>query len=416
MNDTNNTKLTPALQYHAGVKFGEKPGKIEINVTKPADTADDLTLAYSPGVAEPVLEIHKDPENAYKYTAKANLVGVISNGSAILGLGNLGALASKPVMEGKAVLFKRFADIDAIDIEVNTQDPDEFIETVVRIADTFGAINLEDIKAPECFYIEEQLIKRTNIPIFHDDQHGTAIVTMAGLLNAVEIQRKKLEDCKIVILGAGAAAIATADLLQAFGVNKDHICLLDSGGVIHSERENLNRHKQKYANKRSQRNLTDACVGADIFLGFSQGNLLQVEHLKSMNDRPIIFAAANPDPEIKPELALATRKDIIVATGRSDYPNQVNNVIAFPFIFRGALDVRAREINLAMKKAAVKAIAELAKEPITPAVLNAYTDIHDLGFGKEYIVPKPMDERLCTQVSSAVAKAAVESGVAMLKE
>lgn len=404
----NESKLTAALRYHAE----PKPGKIKIELTKPTNTARDLTLAYSPGVAEPVLEIAKDPENAYKYTAKGNLVAIISNGTAILGLGNLGAMASKPVMEGKAVLFKRFAGIDGMDIEVNTKDPDAFIETVERIADTFGAINLEDIKAPECFYIEEQLIARTNIPVFHDDQHGTAIVTMAGLLNAVEIQGKHLEQCKIVILGAGAAAIATADLLLAFGVRKENICLLDSGGVIHSERENLNPYKQKYAAKTPHRNLTDACAGADIFLGFSQGNLLQVEHLQSMHKHPIIFAAANPDPEIKPELALATRDDVIIATGRSDYPNQVNNVIAFPFIFRGALDVRASEINLAMKKAAVKAIADLAKEPITNAVKAAYHDIEDLYFGREYIIPKPMDERLCERIASAVAQAAIESGVA----
>ena len=393
-----------ALDYHAY----PTPGKISVEVTTPAETVEHLALAYSPGVAEPVKEIAADPENAYKYTAKGNLVAVISNGTAILGLGNLGPLASKPVMEGKSLLFKRFANIDSIDIEVEHETVDDFVNTVANIADSFGGINLEDIKAPECFEIEEALIERCKVPIFHDDQHGTAIVTAAGMLNALEIQGKNISDAKVVCLGAGAAAVACMEMLIKVGAKRHNIFMLDSKGVIHSERENLPAHKQKFANKTNKRTLEEAMQGADAFLGVSGANLLTVEALHKMAPNPVIFACANPDPEIKPELANAERDDIIIATGRSDYSNQVNNVLCFPFIFRGALDMRATKITDEMKVAAVHAIKDLAKEPVPEEVLVA-AGVDSLEFGRQYIIPKPMDARLCRRVATAVAQAAIES-------
>lgn len=397
-----------ALDYHAL----PRPGKIDVRPSKSVNTARDLALAYSPGVAEPVKEIAIEADNAYRYTAKGNLVAVISNGTAILGLGNLGALASKPVMEGKGVLFKRFAGIDVFDIEVNTEDSQDFIRTVHNISTTFGGINLEDIKAPECFEIEQQLIELCDIPVFHDDQHGTAIVTAAGLLNALELQGKRLETAKIVCLGAGAAAVASMQLLLAMGASLDNIFMLDRQGVIHAGRSDLNEYKQQFAHHTPKRSLKDAVTDADVFIGLSGANLLEPELLKLMALKPIIFACSNPDPEIKPELAHATRQDIIMATGRSDYPNQINNVLGFPFIFRGALDVRAKRINLEMKIAAVHALANLAKQPVPFEVIAAYEGIKHLEFGPEYIVPKPMDPRLITEVSAAVAKAAVDTDVA----
>ena len=398
-----------ALDYH---EF-PKPGKISVELSKPAETAQQLALAYSPGVAEPVREIAKDPDNAYRYTGKGNLVAVISDGTAILGLGDLGPLASKPVMEGKALLFKRFAGIDSVDIEVNSESPQAFIDTVTRIADTFGGINLEDIKAPECFEIERVLIEQCNIPVFHDDQHGTAIVTAAGMINALEIQGKQIESAKIVCLGAGAAAIACMRLLVSLGARKENLYMIDRRGVIYPGREGLNEYKEEFLNDTDARTLADALVGADVFVGLSGANLMSPEMLTSMAAKPIVFACSNPDPEIKPELALATRDDLIIATGRSDYPNQVNNVLGFPFIFRGALDVRARRINEAMKVAAVHAIRELAKTPVPADVLKGY-NLDSLSFGKDYIIPKPLDTRLLNAVAGAVAKAAVESGVARL--
>ncbi|MDD7804494.1 MAG: malate dehydrogenase [Endozoicomonas sp. (ex Botrylloides leachii)] len=396
-----------ALDYHAH----PKPGKISIELTKPAETARDLSLAYSPGVAEPVREIAKMPENAYKYTGKGNLVGVISNGSAILGLGNLGALASKPVMEGKALLFKRFAGVDSIDIEVDSPTPQAFIDTVKRISCTFGGINLEDIKAPECFEIEHRLIEACDIPVFHDDQHGTAIVTTAGMLNALEIAGKQIEQAKLVCLGAGSAAIACLKLLITCGFQAENILMLDSKGVIHTGRNDLNQYKRLFAVETACRTLDDAIVGADVFLGVSGANLLSPEQLKKMAANPIVFACANPDPEIRPDLAKKTCPDVIMATGRSDYPNQVNNVLGFPFIFRGALDVRASSINEEMKIAAVKALCALTKEPVPQEVSDAYEGI-ELSFGPEYIIPKPTDPRLLGAVSASVARAAVDSGVA----
>lgn len=398
-----------ALDYHAN----PKPGKIEVTLTTAAETQKDLALAYSPGVAEPVKAIAEDPELAYTYTAKGNLVAVITNGSAILGLGDLGPLASKPVMEGKSLLFKRFANIDSIDIEVDAESPQAFIDTVERIALTFGGINLEDIKAPECFEIEKALIDKCNIPIFHDDQHGTAIVTAAGMINALEIQGKAIEEAKIVCLGAGAAAIACMRLLVSCGAQKQNIFMLDRRGVIYKGREGINEYKAEFANNTDKRTLEDACQDADVFVGLSGANLLSADMLQSMAKNPVVFACSNPDPEISPELANATRDDVIMATGRSDYPNQVNNVLGFPFIFRGALDVRATKINEAMKVAAVNAIKDLAKKDVTQQVIDAVHEEH-LTFGKHYIIPKPMDERLLSDVSAAVAKAAVESGVAKL--
>lgn len=398
-----------ALAYHAG----PTPGKISVELTTPAETQLDLALAYSPGVAEPCREIATDEAQAYRYTGKGNLVAVISNGTAVLGLGNLGALASKPVMEGKALLFKRFAGINSIDIEVDCEDAGGFIDTVARIADTFGGINLEDIKAPECFEIESTLIERCGIPVFHDDQHGTAIVTAAGMLNALEVQGKQLQDAVITCLGAGAAAIACMRLLVSMGARRENIYMLDRRGVIYAGREGVNVYKQEFANRTNKRSLTDAINGADVFVGLSGADLLSTDMLLSMADRPVVFACSNPDPEIRPELALATRDDLIIATGRSDYPNQVNNVLGFPFIFRGALDVRASCINEEMKIAAVRAISELAREEV-PAQVLAACDEDSLEFGPNYIIPKPMDERLLSRVAPAVARAAVESGVARL--
>jgi malate dehydrogenase (oxaloacetate-decarboxylating)(NADP+) len=398
-----------ALDYHAK----PTPGKISVEITTPAQNSLDLALAYSPGVAEPVREIADNPDDVYKYTAKGNLVAVITNGTAILGLGNLGPLASKPVMEGKALLFKRFAGIDAIDIEIKHKGIDEFVNTVANIADTFGGINLEDIKAPECFAIEKALIERCKIPVFHDDQHGTAIVTAAGMLNALEIQGKALKSAKIVCLGAGAAAIACMELLVVCGAMRENIYMLDTKGILHTRRDDLNEYKKLFANNTDKRTLDDAIDGADAFVGVSGPDLLTAEQLALMADKPVVFACSNPDPEIKPEIAKATRDDVIMATGRSDYPNQVNNVLCFPFIFRGALDVRARTINDEMKVAAVHAIRALAKEPVPEEVLAASGD-KDLTFGPDYIIPKPMDPRLCPEVATAVAKAAVDSGVAAL--
>ena len=399
-----------ALDYHAF----PKPGKISVEISKPAETAKDLSLAYSPGVAEPVREIAADPENAYKYTAKGNLVAVISNGTAILGLGNLGPLASKPVMEGKALLFKRFAGLDSVDIEVKHRTTEEFIQTVESIADTFGGINLEDIKAPECFEIERELIERCNVPVFHDDQHGTAIVTAAGLINALEVQGKDIADAHIVCMGAGAAAVACMELLIKCGAQRENIYMLDRNGVIHTRRDDLNEYKALFANNTDKRTLEDVITDADVFVGVSGPDVLPAEAIKLMAPNPVIFACSNPDPEIKPELAHATRDDLVMGTGRSDYPNQVNNVLCFPFIFRGALDVRATRINDEMKVAAVDAIRALAKEPVPQEVLTA-SGYDALEFGKDYVIPKPMDPRLLPRVARAVAVAAVESGVARIE-
>ncbi|PSJ42836.1 malate dehydrogenase [Zobellella taiwanensis] len=399
-----------ALDYHAF----PKPGKISVEISKPAETAKDLALAYSPGVAEPVREIAADPENAYKYTAKGNLVAVISNGTAILGLGNLGPLASKPVMEGKALLFKRFAGLDSIDIEVKHRTTEEFIQTVAAIADTFGGINLEDIKAPECFEIEKALIERCNVPVFHDDQHGTAIVTAAGMLNALEIQGKDIADSRIVCMGAGAAAVACMELLIKCGAQRENIYMLDRNGVIHTRRDDLNEYKALFANNTDKRTLEDVITDADVFVGVSGPDVLPAEAVAMMAEKPVIFACSNPDPEIKPELAHSVRQDLVMGTGRSDYPNQVNNVLCFPFIFRGALDVRASCINDVMKVAAVEAIRGLAKEPVPREVLAA-AGVEALEFGKDYVIPKPMDPRLLPRVARAVAVAAVESGVARIE-
>lgn len=396
-----------ALIYHAQ----PIPGKISIEITKPAETAHDLTLAYSPGVAEPVREIAKDPELAYDYTIKGNLVAVISNGTAILGLGNLGPLASKPVMEGKALLFKRFASVNAIDIEVKHKDIDDFVTTVANIADTFGGINLEDIKAPECFVIERKLKEICSIPVFHDDQHGTAIVTTAGILNALQVQNKKIEDCKVVCLGAGAAGVACSDLLLACGAKRENFYMLDRHGVVCSARTDLNGEKPRFVNDSGLRTLDEVMKDADVFLGVSGPNLVTEEQIKSMAPKAVIFACSNPDPEVSPALVQKVRPDIVFGTGRSDYPNQINNVICFPFLFRGALDVRATEINIEMKKAAMNAIRLLAQEPVPDYVVKA-CDETKLEFGPHYIMPKPMDKRLLTWVSKAVAQAAIDSGVA----
>lgn len=417
MSDDNRQEVSPeeqfrqqALDYHAY----PTPGKIAVALTTPAETAKDLALAYSPGVAEPVREIAQNADNVYKYTSKGNMVAVISNGTAILGLGNLGPLASKPVMEGKSLLFKRFAGLDSIDIEVKHRTIEEFVDTVANIADTFGGINLEDIKAPDCFEIEKQLIERCDVPVFHDDQHGTAIVTAAGMLNAIELQGKKLEDATIVCLGAGAAAVACMELLIKCGAMREKIYMLDRKGVIHTRRDDLNEYKQLFANNTDKRTLEDVIEGADLFLGVSGPNLLSPEALQLMADKPVVFACSNPDPEIKPELAHEVRSDLIMGTGRSDYPNQVNNVLCFPFIFRGALDVRASEINDEMKLAAVDAIRQLAKEEVPAEVLSA-AGVDALSFGPGYIIPKPMDSRLLPRVAKAVAQAAVDSGVARIE-
>ena len=398
-----------ALDYHAF----PKPGKISVALTTAAETAHDLALAYSPGVAEPVREIATNPEDVYKYTAKGNMVAVITNGTAILGLGNLGPLASKPVMEGKSLLFKRFANIDSIDIEVKHNTVDEFINTVANIADTFGGINLEDIKSPECFVIEKALKERCSIPVFHDDQHGTAIVTAAGMINALEIQGKEISQAKIVCLGAGAAAISCMTLLVKCGILRENIYMIDTKGVISTQRSDLNEYKQLFANNTDKSTLTEAITGADVFVGVSGANLLSAEQVKLMEKNPIIFACANPDPEITPEVAHSSRDDLIMATGRADHPNQVNNVLCFPFIFRGALDVRASQINDEMKIAAVHAIRKLAKEPVPEEVLKA-SGVTELSFGRNYIIPKPMDVRLKANVAKAVAQAAIDSGVATL--
>lgn len=397
-----------ALKYHSdGV-----PGKISIVTTKPCQTARELSLAYTPGVAEPVKEIANNPDDAYKYTARGNLVAVVSNGTAILGLGNLGALASKPVMEGKGVLFKRFADVDVFDIEVDTEDPEKIIEIVKLLEPTFGGINLEDIKAPECFEIEERLIDICNIPIFHDDQHGTAIISAAGLINALEITGKNIEDVKVVFNGAGAAGIACAKLYVDMGVKKENLLLCDSKGVVYKGRTaGMNKYKEEFTIETDRRTLAEAMAGADVFVGVSVKNCVTPEMLKSMNENPIVFAMANPDPEITYELALETRSDVIMATGRSDYPNQVNNVLGFPFIFRGALDVKASKITNNMKIAAAKALADLAKEPVPEVVKKAY-DNKDFTFGREYIVPKPFDPRVIEWEAVAVAKAAMDEGIA----
>ena len=395
-----------ALRYHAE----GKPGKIEVVPTKPYSTQMDLSLAYSPGVAEPCLEIEKNPLDAYKYTSKGNLVAVISNGTAVLGLGDIGPLAGKPVMEGKGLLFKIFAGIDVFDIEVNEKDPDKFIETVKAIAPTFGGINLEDIKAPECFKIETRLKEELDIPVMHDDQHGTAIISGAGLINALEIAGKKIEDVKIVVNGAGAASISCTKLYIMLGARKENIIMCDSKGVISTHRTDLNESKKFFATDRDIKTLTEAVVGADVFLGLSVANVLTKEMVRSMNTNPIVFALANPNPEISYADAMASRDDIIFATGRSDYPNQINNVLGFPYIFRGALDTHAKAINEEMKLAAVYAIAGLAKEPV-PDVVNAAYKLKRTTFGRDYILPKALDPRLLTRVSCAVAKAAIDSGV-----
>jgi malate dehydrogenase (oxaloacetate-decarboxylating)(NADP+) len=396
-----------ALEYHSS----GRPGKIEVVPTKEAKTQRDLSLAYSPGVAEPCKEIAANPEDVYKYTAKGNLVAVITNGTAVLGLGDIGPEASKPVMEGKGVLFKIFADIDVFDIEINEKDPEKFVQIVKSLEPTFGGINLEDIKAPECFYIEQELKKQMNIPVMHDDQHGTAIISSAALLNALELQKKKIEKVKFVINGAGAAAMACIQLYVALGARYENFILFDKDGVLHVGRTDLGPIRTQFAVKKSDWTLQSAMKDADVFLGLSVGNVVTQEMVKSMAKNPIVFAMANPDPEITYEDATAVRKDIIMATGRTDYPNQVNNVLGFPYIFRGALDVRAKQINEAMKLAAVKALADLAKSPV-PDIVNMAYNQHNMAFGPEYIIPKPLDPRLLSTVAPAVAKAAVESGVA----
>lgn len=400
-----------ALAYH---RSGRR-GKIEVTVTKPCTTQRDLSLAYTPGVAEPCRDIEKNPEDIYQYTAKGNLVAVVTNGTAVLGLGDIGAGAGKPVMEGKGVLFKRFADIDVFDLEIDSHDPDDIIKVVKLLEPTFGGINLEDIKAPECFYIEETLKKQMNIPVFHDDQHGTAIISGAGLLNALEIAKKRIEDIKIVVNGAGAAGIACAEFYIELGARRENIVLLDTKGVIYKGRkEGMNPYKERFAFDTDMRTLEDAMRGADMFCGLSGPNILTREMVRSMADRPIIFAMANPDPEITYDEAKAAREDVIIATGRSDYPNQVNNVLGFPFIFRGALDVRATQINEAMKVAAAHALAALTKEPVPYSVMRAY-GVEKMEFGAEYIIPKPFDPRVLIWEASAVAKAAIDSGVAKIK-
>lgn len=406
----NSRQRRESLVYHAK----PQPGKIKIVPTKPYQTQRDLAIAYSPGVAEPCLEIAETPTDVYKYTAKGNLVAVISNGTAVLGLGDIGPLASKPVMEGKCVLFKIFADIDGIDIEIDTKDVDAFVETVKRIAPTFGGINLEDIKAPEAFEIERRLKEELDIPVMHDDQHGTAIISAAALLNAVELAGKSMNEVRIVVSGAGAAAVSCTKLYKAFGALAENIVMLDSKGVIRRDRDSLDKSKLEFATDRDLYTLEDAMVNADVFIGLSIADIVTPDMLLSMAPNPIVFAMANPDPEIKYDVAVRTREDLIMATGRSDHPNQVNNVLGFPFIFRGALDVRATKINEAMKMAAVKALADLAKEPV-PEQVNITYDITRLTFGREYIIPKPFDPRLISKIPVAVAKAAMESGVAQIE-
>ncbi len=396
-----------SVAYHESLPFG----KLSVIPTKPMATADDLALAYSPGVAEPVRRIAEHPEDAYRYTGKGNLVAVVTNGTAILGLGNRGALASKPVMEGKAALFKKFADIDAFDLEINSEDPEDIIRTVALLEPTFGGINLEDIKAPECFAIEEALIERMAIPVFHDDQHGTAVVVCAGLLNALTVTGKELAHVFVVLNGAGAAGIAIAKMLRTLGVNPERLLVCDSRGVISADRTDLHASKVPFARTTEHRTLAEAVRGADVFIGVSKAGMLTAAMLSSMARDPIVFALANPDPEIDPALARRTRPDVLLATGRSDEPNQVNNVLCFPFLFRGALDSRARTINEAMKRATVHALAGLAREAVPSSVLEAY-GIASLTFGREYLLPKPFDPRLLTTVAPAVMRAARESGVA----
>jgi malate dehydrogenase (oxaloacetate-decarboxylating)(NADP+) len=396
-----------ALLYHSRGRHG----KVEVIPTKPYSTQFDLSMAYTPGVAYPCLEIEKTPEDVYNYTAKGNLVAVISNGTAVLGLGDIGAMAGKPVMEGKGLLFKVFADVDVFDIEVNEKDPVKLIEFCRQIAPTFGGINLEDIKAPECFEVETELKKMLDIPVFHDDQHGTAIISAAGLLNSLEITGRKIDEIRMVVCGAGAAAISCSRLYVSLGVKRENIVMCDSKGVINKKRNDLNKYKQEFVTSRNLDTIEQAIVGADLFLGLSAACMMSKEMLASMADNPIIFAMANPNPEISFEDAMATRHDMIFATGRSDYPNQINNVLGFPFIFRGALDVRASTINEEMKLAASKALAALAKEPVPDSVLKAY-NLDKLVFGKDYIIPKPVDPRLISCVAPAVAKAAMDSGVA----
>lgn len=395
-----------ALAYHEN-------GKIEINVKKPCAGADDLSLAYTPGVAEPCKEIEQDNELAYKYTNKGNLVAVITDGTAVLGLGNIGAIAGKPVMEGKSVLFKKFANVDAFDIEIDEKDPDKIVEICKALAPTFGGINLEDIGAPKCFYIEKKLQECVNIPVMHDDQHGTAIITTAGLINVLKISGKKAEDIKVVVSGSGAAGIACARMYRNLGVK--HIVMLDSKGVIYKGRDNLTAEKAEFAIDTAERTLGDAMKGADMFLGLSKGGVVSKEMVKSMAKNPIIFALANPNPEILPEDATAARDDLIMGTGRSDYPNQVNNVLGFPFIFRGALDVRATKITENMKIAAAHALANLAEKPVPQSVCEAY-GVKKLEFGKNYVIPKPFDPRVLLEVAPAVAAAAFKDGVALVKE
>ncbi len=399
--------MKPALDYHEK----PKPGKVAVIPTKPCKNAKDLSLAYTPGVAIPCLEINKDPKKAYKYTSKGNLVGVISNGTAVLGLGNIGALAGKPVMEGKGVLFKRFADIDVFDLEINEQNPQKFIDIVTSLEPTFGGINLEDIKAPECFEIEEQLKKSLGIPVFHDDQHGTAVILGAALTNALEIAGKDISKVKIVFSGAGAAALAIANLLLDLGATKKNIYVFDSKGLITKERK-VNKYKTKFAQNKVN-SLERELEGADVFIGVSKGNLLTKDMVRGMNEKPIVMAMANPNPEISYEDGKSAVKDIIMATGRSDYPNQVNNVLCFPFLFRGALDVGATTINKEMKLAAVKAIAALAKDKVVKEIKEAYG--RDFSFGPDYIIPKPFDHRVLPSVAPAVAEAAIYSGVAKKK-
>lgn len=396
-----------ALSYHAGGRHG----KIEVIPTKPYSTQRDLTLAYSPGVAVPCLAIQQNPEDVYKYTAKGNLVAVITNGTAVLGLGDIGADAGKPVMEGKGLLFKIFADVDVFDIEINEKDPDKLVEIIKAISPTFGGINLEDIKAPECFIVEERLKKELNIPVMHDDQHGTAIISSAGVLSALELVGKNIEDVRLVVNGAGASAVACTKLLCSLGLKHENVIMCDSKGVLHAGRTDLNKYKKDFLTTSPARTLAEACVGADIFLGLSVGGALKPEMLMSMAKEAIVFAMANPTPEIDYELAKSLRSDIVIATGRSDYPNQVNNVLGFPFIFRGALDVRATCINEEMKRAAVKALVALTKEPVPDIVVKAY-NVEKMSYSRDYIIPKPLDHRLITTVAPAVAKAAMDSGVA----
>lgn len=398
-----------ALEYH--VK--PQPGKLAIAITKPCATQAELGLAYTPGVAAPVREIAANPEAAYLYTAKSNLVAVITDGTAVLGLGNVGALAGKPVMEGKAVLFKKFADIDVFDIEVNAQSPEHFINIVTAIAPTFGGINLEDIAAPHCFEIEAALINKLDIPVFHDDQHGTAIIVAAGLMNALELQDKKLSEARIVCLGAGAAGIASMRLLLALGADRENILLVDRKGVIHGESDNLNPYKSEFICECPERTLKESMAGADVFIGVASANLVDESMLQVMEQHPIVFALSNPDPEIHPVRAHAARNDLIMATGRTDFPNQINNVLGFPYIFRGALDVRARQITRSMQIAAVYALRDLAREPVPKAVLTAY-NLDYLEFGRDYIIPKPFDPRLRVIIPAAVAQAAINENIARL--